>query len=241
MKRRMCLLALALAAATCLAPTCAADDPPDSVLKRESYTVSLELNVIRKNRGSLQHAFALLAGERPNAYATGFVVGDGLVMTAYHVVSGNLSAYKKRLLGFAPDDRLEVRAYVNGCEATVVKVDAGADLALLRACRTQKRADAPAFQITPGQDERLLLIARPNGDRVLRRGSFNGPYMFAGQEYWSAKIEGRDGYSGSPVYNDGGELVGVFSRYDFSRSVALISTGIRARKILEDYNSSPEP
>ena len=82
------------------------------------------------------------------------------------------------------------------------------------------------------------LIARPHGDKMVRRGVFYGPYMFRGLQYWSAKIDGRDGYSGSPVYNDKAELVGVFSRYDFARNVALISPGEKARKLLEDYAAS---
>ena len=239
MKRIMCVLAFVVVAATCLAPECAADDPLASVLKRGGYTVSLDLNINRKGRGSLQRVFELLVDERPNAYATGFVVGDGLVMTAYHAVSGGLSPYKRRLLGFAPDDELEVKVTINGCQATVVKFDEGADLALLRACRTRKRAEVPAFQVNPGQDESLLVIAQPNGDKMVRRGVFSGPYTFRGQQFWSAKIEGRDGYSGSPVYNERAELVGVFSRYDFSRNVALISPGIKARKLLEDYAAGP--
>src|SRR5438105_11504562 len=161
MKRRMCVLALVLVAATGLAPKCAADDPLASVLKRGGYTVSLELNITRKSRGSLQRVFELLVDERPNAYATGFVVGDGLVMTAYHVVSGGLSAYKKRLLGFAPDDQLAVKVTINGCQAEVVKVDEDADLALLRACRPRRRAEVPAFQSSPGQDESVLVLAHP--------------------------------------------------------------------------------
>ena len=241
MKRSMCVLALALVAAAGLAPKCAADDPLSSVLKRGGYTVSLDLNINRKNRASVQRVFELLVDERPNAYATGFVVGDGLVMTAYNAVSGGLSAYKRKQLRLAPDDQLEVRVMVGGCQATVVKFDAEADLALLRVCRSHRRADAPAFQISPGQDESLVVFAQPNGDKMVRRGVFSGPYMFGGQQFWSARIEGRDGYSGSPVYNDRGELVGVFSRYDFSRNVALISPGIRARKLLEDYAAGREP
>src|SRR5437588_338806 len=163
MKRSMCVLGLALVAATCIAPKCAADDPLSSVLKRGGYTVSLDLNINRKNRASVRRVF-----------------------------------------------------------------------------RSHRRSDAPAFQISPGQDESLVVFAQPNGDKMVRRGVFSGPYMFGGQQFWSAKIEGRDGYSGSPVYNDRGELVGVFSRYDFSRNVALISPGVKARKLLEDYAASPE-
>jgi len=239
MKRIFCALALAVTLASLLTPRGTAGDSAD-VKGQEPYTVSLDLRFTKRNQNPLQRAISFL-DMGPNAYATGFVVGDGLVMTAYHAVSGGLSAYKRKQLRLAPDDQLEVRVTVGGCQATVVKFDAEADLALLRVCRSHRRADAPAFQISPGQDESLVVFAQPNGDKMVRRGVFSGPYMFGGQQFWSARIEGRDGYSGSPVYNDRGELVGVFSRYDFSRNVALISPGVRARKLLEDYAASPEP
>src|SRR5215203_2158670 len=50
--------------------------------------------------------------------------------------------------------------------------------------------------------ERLVLIARPNGEKSVRRGKFSGPYSFRGKQYWAARIEAHDGFSGSPVYND---------------------------------------
>src|SRR6185295_13358662 len=90
----------------------------------------------------------------PNGFATGFIVGDGLVITAYHVVSGNLSVAKKVQLGFAPKDELEVKIYVNGCQAKVIKVDANADLALLRTCQSRKDATAPAFQGNLSKEEK---------------------------------------------------------------------------------------
>jgi S1-C subfamily serine protease len=141
------------------------------------------------------------------------------------------------VLGFSPRDQLEVEAYVNGCEAAVLKVDADADLALLRVCGTGKQIDAPAFHLDPNGGETLFVVARPNGVREVRRGAFAGPYTYRGRQYWSAKIEGRDGFSGSPVYNDRGEVVGVFCGYDSVRKVALISPAAGARKLLEDYAS----
>ncbi|MGH9961096.1 MAG: hypothetical protein ACREBC_28910, partial [Pyrinomonadaceae bacterium] len=68
-----------------------------------------------------------------------------------------------------------------------------------------------------------------------------GLYTFRGQEFLSAKIDGRDGYSGSPIYNQKAELIGVFSGYDWSQKLALISPGAKAQKLLEEYNSSPKP
>jgi len=161
-------------------------------------------------------------------------------MTAYHVVSGDLNASKKVQLGFGPKDQLEVKAYVEGCQATVLKVDPDADLALLKVCRSQRDERALSFQSSLNKDERLTLFARPNGDKAVRRGVFSGPYTFRGKEYWSAKIEGRDGFSGSPVFNDKAEVVGVFSGYDWTNKLAVISPGGSAQKLLDEYNSGQQ-
>lgn len=240
MKRIICSFAIALLAVSLLAPTCAADDPSALMLKQDGYTVSLSLKFTKKSQNSLEHALAFLDWG-PNGYATGFAVGNGLVMTAYHVVSGDLSVSKKAQLGFSVNDQLKVKAYVNGCEATVLKVDVDADLALLRVCQSQKNTKAPAFQASMDKDEKLLLIARPHGDKLVKRGIYYGPYMSRGLQYWAAKIDVHDGYSGSPVYNNRAELIGVFSGYDWAKKLALISPGSRAQKLLEDYTASPQP
>jgi S1-C subfamily serine protease len=241
MKRILCGVAFVMLTVSLLAPSSSsADDPMAAVLKQGGYTVSLDLRFDKKGRNSLQHALAILDWG-PNGFATAFVVGDRLVMTAYHVVSGNLSPSKKSQLGFGSKDQLEVKAFVNGCQATVVKVDEEADLALLRVCHMPKQSGVPAFQANLSQDEKLLLIARPNGDKEVRRGIYSGPYTFRGKQYWSAKLEGHDGFSGSPVYNDRAQVVGVFSGYDWERKLAVISPGERAQKLLDDYTSGIKP
>jgi S1-C subfamily serine protease len=239
MKRILCGLAFALLAAAMLAPSpsTASDDPLSAVIKQEGNTVSLDLRFDRKRQNSFQHVLSFL-DYGANGYATGFVVGDRLVMTAYHVVSGQLSASKKTQLGFGAKDELEVKAYVNGCQAEVVRVDEEADLALLRVCRTPKNSPAPAFQSSLNEDERLLLIARPNGEKSIRRGKFSGPYTFRGKQYWAARIDGHDGYSGSPVYNDRAQIVGVFSGYDWERKLGVLSPGERAQRLLEEYTKA---
>jgi hypothetical protein len=65
--------------------------------------------------------------------------------------------------------------------------------------------------------------------------------MLGQQQYWSVKIDSRDGFSGSPVYNQKAEVVGVFSGYDWAQKLALISPSIKAQKLLDDYNSNPKP
>ena len=229
-----------MAAILLLAPVCIADsNNSNRMLKQqERYTLSLELEFSKKEQNPLEQAISVLFDVGPNGYATGFLVGNGLVMTAYHVISGNLSTTKKVMLGFKGTDELSVKVFVDGCRAKVIKVDKEADLALLEMCRSSKLAKAPKFQTAPAKDDKLFLIARPHGDKVVSHGSFYGNYMLGTQEYWSVKIDSRDGFSGSPVYNSNAEVVGVFSGYDWSQKLALISPSIRAQKLLEDYNAA---
>jgi S1-C subfamily serine protease len=242
MKRMIKGLALVVISLFMFAPKCAAQKSTAQVVKQQgSYTLSLELEFSKKNRNNLQRAMSLLLALGPNGHATGFLVGDGLVMTAYHVVSGELSDSKKIALGFSPKDQLEVKVFVNGCQANVIRVDKEADLALLEICGSRKQVKTPAFQATPNIDEPLLLIARPHGDKTVSQGKLHGSYSFRGQEFLSARIEGRDGYSGSPIYNQNAELVGVFSGYDWAQKLALISPGVRAQKLLEDHISNHKP
>ena len=242
MKSKLCSLTC-IAAILLLAPVCIADKRnANKILKQqERYTLSLELEFSKKSQNPLEQAISVLFDVGPNGYATGFLVGNGLVMTAYHVISGNLSSTKKVMLGFKASDELAVKVFVDGCRAKVIKVDKEADLALLEMCRNSKVAKAPVFQTAPVKDDKLFLIARPHGDKVVSHGSFYGNYMLGNQEYWSVKIDSRDGFSGSPVYNSNAEVVGVFSGYDWSQKLALISPSIRAQKLLEDYNSAAKP
>lgn len=212
------------------------------VLKeQERYTLSLELEFSKKEQNPLEQAISVLFDVGPNGYATGFLVGDRLVMTAYHVISGNLTSTKKVMLGFKAEDELSVKVFVDGCRARVIKVDKEADLALLEMCKGSKSAKAPVFQTAPTRDDRIFLIARPHGDKVVSHGSFYGNYMLGNQEYWSVKIDSRDGFSGSPVYNAKAEVVGVFSGYDWSQKLALISPSTRAQKLLDEYHANPNP
>lgn len=242
MNRRRASLPCMVLVVFLLTPVCIADTNSKRKLKQqERYTLSLELEFSKKEQNPLEQAISVLFDVGPNGYATGFLVGNGLVMTAYHVISGNLSHSKKVMLGFRAADELTVKVFVNGCRAKVIKVDKEADLALLEMCKNAKDAKPPTFQTSPNKDDKLVLIARPHGDKVVSHGSFYGNYMLGNQEYWSVKIDSRDGFSGSPVYNSKAEVVGVFSGYDWSQKLALISPSIRAQKLLEEYHASAKP
>ena len=234
MKRNSLVAAVLSVAILALAPTCYGEGKSSGSTKPQDHTVSLDLKFTKKKANAVQRILSIL-DYGPNGFATGFVVGDGLVMTAYHAVSGKLSDSKKAQLGFSASDELQVTIYVHGCHARVIKIDEEADLALLRICQSKKNAKAPAFQGSLSKDEKLVVIARQHGSTVVKKGSFFGPQMVGTQEFSLARIDGRDGYSGSPVYNQKAEIVGVFSGYDRMQKLAVISPGMRAQKLLEDY------
>lgn len=240
MKRLLNVAATALVTILLFAPLCRADKRVNARPKPQDSTVSLDLKFTKKRPNAMQRVFSFL-DYGPNGFATGFVVGNGLVMTAYHAVSGKLSDSKKVQLGFAPGDELAVEISVRGCRATVIKVDEDADLALLSICQSDGKVKAPAFQTVVTKDEKLLVIARPRGNKMVRRGVAFGPYEIKGKQYCLARIDGHDGYSGSPVYNQNAEIVGVFSGYDRGQKLATISPGISAQKLLEDYVAGPKP
>jgi S1-C subfamily serine protease len=157
MKRQLCTLVL-VAVTLCLLATQGLGKNSSEIIKQhERNTISLELEFTKKNPNALQRVISFL-NWGPNGYATGFVVGEHLVMTAYHVVSGELDESKKLALGFARTDKLEARVYTNGCQAKILGVDVNADLALLEVCGTPKQTASPSFQLTLNKDEKLMLI-----------------------------------------------------------------------------------
>lgn len=239
MKRFLCGFAAVLLTLSCFTRPVVGKGRADVIKQRERNTLSLELEFTRKNPSGLQRLVSFLNWEI-NAYATGFLVGDRLAITAYHVVSGELDESKKLALGFGRDDELETKVFVGGCQAKVLAVDKDADLALLETCGARQTTVAP-FQSTLNKDEELLLIARPHGDKVVSHGTFRGAYNFKGIDYWAVKIDARDGFSGSPLYNERGELVGIFSGFDWSQKLAVISPGDRAQKLLAEYTHASNP
>ena len=99
MKRQLCSL-LFVALALCLLASPGLGKTASQLIKQhERNTISLELEFTKKNPNALQRVISFL-NWGPNGYATGFLVGSHLVMTAYHVVSGDLDESKKMALGF---------------------------------------------------------------------------------------------------------------------------------------------
>src|SRR5947208_9186926 len=122
MKRQLCSPVLVALTLCLLAVQGLGKDSSELVKRHERNTISLDLEFTKKNPNALQRVISFL-NWGPNGCATGFMVGGHLLMTAYHVVSGDLDESKKLALGFGRDDELEVKVYVNGCQARVLKVD----------------------------------------------------------------------------------------------------------------------
>src|ERR1700694_3179639 len=110
MKRQLCSLVLVALALCSLATPCLGKNSSEVLKQHERNTISLELEFAKKNPSALQRVISFL-NWGPNGYATGFLVGGRLVMTAYHVVSGELDESKKLALGFGRHDKLEVKVY----------------------------------------------------------------------------------------------------------------------------------
>ena len=92
MNRKLARLTTMALVTLLLTPLCLAEKSTSRMLKQqERYTLSLELEFTKKDQNAIEHAISVLFDVGPNGYATGFLVGNGLVMTAYHVISGNLS------------------------------------------------------------------------------------------------------------------------------------------------------
>src|SRR5260221_5704890 len=187
MKRQLCSPVLVALTLCLLAVQGSGKDSSELVKRHERNTISLDLEFAKKNPNALQRVISFL-NWGPNGFATGFVVGDHLVMTAYHVVSGDLDESKKLALGFARSDELEARVFTNGFQAKVLGVDVNADLALLEVCGTPKQTVSPSFQLNLSKDEKLMLIARPHGDRVISHGTFYGSHSFHGAGHWYAHV-----------------------------------------------------
>src|SRR5206468_9238196 len=122
MKRQLGTFLLVSVIVSICARTSIAKEASAVLKQHERNSISLELEFSKKNQNPLQRVITFL-NWGPNGYATGFLVGGRLVMTAYHVVSGNLDDSKKLALGFGRDDELEAKVYVGGCQAKVLKID----------------------------------------------------------------------------------------------------------------------
>ncbi len=142
---------------------------------------------------------------------TGFVVSrDGLVVTAHHVAEmvGDTPWVK---VGWTEEEPLPIRA-------TKVDSDPHADLALYRLPET----GYPALrlrEIPAVRGERVAMLAHPPGAPV--RASFGQvlepPTRWAGQPILEYDLPAYNGYSGGPLVDMEGRVLGIHRGWDFRR------------------------
>ena len=140
---------------------------------------------------------------------TGFVASaDGLVLTANHVAEMVGPSCWVRL-GWTDEEPLPVRA---------VKVGAfpGADIAVYRL----PEGRYPHLELRAGpaeRGERVAMLAHPPGESV--RASFGrvleAPATWAGQPVLEYDLPAYDGYSGGPLVDMEGRVVGMHRGWDF--------------------------
>jgi hypothetical protein len=154
--------------------------------------------------------------------ARGFAAGDGLVVTVAHVLDGAAAGRD------APD--VDAPILVDGRQATVVRLDRGNDLALLRV----PGIDSEAPRLGGGDGTRLL--GRPAA--VVRRVNASvdgGPRRPA--LVLRARVSVGD--SGAPVVTGSGRIAGVVFARSRTRVTTAYAVDAAAVSELLAHHSSP--
>jgi serine protease Do len=186
--------------AACLAWSAAAQKPAAEAEKPVSAQAR---SIYERNRGSVAQIRVLLgASDSHSATGTGFVVGKGLILTNYHVVSDKaLEPDVYRLEFVLPDGRRG--------RLQIVAVDVLHDLAVVKGdtagVRTLAFRDAPMQKGDKG-----FSLGYPLGQGLsVVEGTFNG--RSEEQYYETIHFTGaiNAGMSGGPVTDSGGGVFGV--------------------------------
>lgn len=171
--------------------------PPDATLATDAVVNAVQPSVV-KIRGVAPGCQKVLEG-------TGFVVGPQHVMSNAHVVAGS--------------DTVTVESAGQTYDAVVVSYDPNADISMLFVPNlpAQPLAFAPEAAVT-GTD--ALVLGYPGGGdfaatpaRVREIIELNGPDIYrtttVNREVYTIRGTVRQGNSGGPLINRGGEVLGV--------------------------------
>jgi serine protease Do len=154
---------------------------------------------------------------------TGVMVGESLILTAYHVVAGEspVWAYLPRRHGDGSVINSATAYRQEGARrCLVIRTDPKRDLALLRVCGEVKGSKMALARKSPAPGEAVFSIG--NGDNLLFRhsagsvrGVYEGTAAFPEHDVSARVIEMTApinlGDSGAPVINRHGELIGINS------------------------------
>lgn len=150
----------------------------------------------------------------------GVVLGDGLVVTAGHVVE---------------DPRREVT--VDGAPATIVAVDARTDLAVLH-------ADVPGTADLTATPSGAVHVATPNGDvaaELLRTGTLIVDDATDRARYerqvHTIRPDVPDGTSGAPLVDAGGDVLGIVVLANRTDGTSYAVTADEVARMLDENRS----
>ncbi len=186
----------------------------DNVVSEED-SARPELSPLRKNVRQ-----ALVTVYQTGGHGSGFVIEGGLVVTAYHV---------------APQDQAATVVFQDGERASVVEhvtFDASKDLAVLRTDSKTKRHPLLLATSLPAIGAQVVAF-RPGGGELLGTVTASGrtPSEALGCDMLQTTLNAVPGWSGGPVVNLDGEVVGVNKRLDgsnFESQGLRIATGSAA-------------
>lgn len=172
----------------------------------------------------------------PRGSATGVVVdsADNLIATSYHVVRG------KRFFEARVNDK-EV------LPAQLVGRDVGADLAILRTVNPPSqpfRAATIGDASTVKHGDPLSIIGHPFGidKRVLSTGPFDKHMASTSKSAdLVMNVAAHTGNSGSPVFNEAAEVVGVVSRGTHIKKEEIATNSEHLSELLKAVKANLEP
>jgi S1-C subfamily serine protease len=163
------------------------------------------------------------------SHGSGVVLGDGLILTAFHVVRSEVLVWAhsatRKTDGSVDNSPSSYRSKdATSMRCVVIASDPKRDLALLKVKHGEKKGRPITLAAkSPSPGEAVFTIG--NGDKVLFRYSggnvrqvYVGEAWFLEQEVWATMIDFTAainfGDSGGPVINSRGEVVGINSYID---------------------------
>lgn len=169
-----------------------------SAMQSNSGNAETPSTILANNSKSI--ALIVAANSESAKLGTGFFVGKGLILTNFHVVQNTT------MVGIKLGDT----------EKPILTTEAGGydlqnDLAILL---VDKKVDAPmatlgdSDKVHPGQS--IVVVGNPEGlDRTVSSGLVSAIREINGRKLFQISAPISEGSSGSPVFNDHGEVIGV--------------------------------
>lgn len=177
-------------------------ETPDLVTNEDTLSLSDQKNaaaILRENNQSIAIIAAFDKKGTLYSHGSGFVLNsDGAVVTSYHVIRN------------AADIRIKAGDKVYGI-AGIIHADAENDIAILKAEGSGLKPVRLGNLDSASSGEKVYVIANPRGEGlVLSEGILTEIREVAGKgRMLQITAPFAEGYSGSPVFNERGEVIGI--------------------------------